>query len=103
VKCPECVASDQTSKVYDRGSISHLLGWSPYRTRPECHQYVLFMQQRPQLQPRLQTALPKQSVLVRQGGVRVMSAAAKPIDEDGALRPALQALEDAVGKTWCRQ
>jgi len=31
MKCPECVASGQTSKLYPQGSTSTLMGWSgPY-------------------------------------------------------------------------
>lgn len=30
MKCPKCVEDGQTSRVYDNGSVSHLLGWSPY-------------------------------------------------------------------------
>lgn len=30
MKCPECVKDGVTSKVYDNGSVSHLLGWRPF-------------------------------------------------------------------------
>lgn len=30
MKCPECVASNQASRVYRKGCTKALMGWSPY-------------------------------------------------------------------------